>query len=137
MEIREFEAADEPQVVVLWTTAFGYQQSHNEPRRVIQQKLAVADHLFFVAVEQGQIVGTVMGGYDGHRGWIYSLAVADNRRRQGIGTALMRHVERELAARSCEKINLQVVSTNAAVVEFYRRVGYAVEERISMGKVLS
>ena len=137
IEIRPFDPCDEPQVVALWSAVFGYQQPHNEPHRVIERKQAVADRLFFVAVEREQIVGTVMGGYDGHRGWIYSLAVSAEKRRQGIGSALMRFVEGELAARLCPKINLQVVANNASVVAFYQLLGYAVEERISLGKVLT
>ena len=80
--------------------------------------------------------GTVMGGYDGHRGWVYSLAVVPEVRRRGVGTALMRHVERELAVRGCPKVNLQVLASNAATVAFYEKLGYSVEERVSMGKLL-
>ena len=77
-----------------------------------------------------------MGGYDGHRGWIYSLAVAPRFRRRGIGTALVRHVEKALLGRGCPKINLQVLPSNSDVVAFYRKLGYKVEERISIGRVL-
>jgi ribosomal protein S18 acetylase RimI-like enzyme len=141
MEIRQFRMSDEESVVALWTKVFGYPQPRNEPRRVIRTKLEVDDDLFFVAVREDVLIGTVligtvMGGYDGHRGWIYSLAVAPESRRQGVGSALMKHVERELQARHCLKINLQVVASNASIVAFYDQLGYAVEERISMGKVL-
>jgi ribosomal protein S18 acetylase RimI-like enzyme len=78
-----------------------------------------------------------MGGYDGHRGWVYSLAVSPPARRRGVGTALMAHLERELAARGCPKVNLQVLASNAGTVRFYEKVGYAVEERVSMGKLLA
>ncbi len=78
-----------------------------------------------------------MGGYDGHRGCVYSLAVDAQARRRGVGTALMRHVERELALRGCPKVNLQILASNSGTVEFYRKLGYAVEERISMGKLLA
>jgi ribosomal protein S18 acetylase RimI-like enzyme len=84
----------------------------------------------------GKTVGTVMGGYDGHRGWIYSLAVDPDHRHQKIGTALVRHVVRTLANLGCPKINLQVLSSNVATVDFYTKLGYRVEERISLGKVL-
>jgi hypothetical protein len=77
-----------------------------------------------------------MGGYDGHRGWIYSLAVDPAHRQQKVGTALIRHVERALAEAGSPKINLQVHSANAGAVAFYEKLGYRVEERISMGKVL-
>ena len=77
-----------------------------------------------------------MGGYDGHRGWIYSLAVAPDCRRRGIGSMLMKHAESALKQLGCPKINLQVLAGNAQVVDFYKRLGYAVEERINLGKIL-
>jgi ribosomal protein S18 acetylase RimI-like enzyme len=133
--IRAFEEADERAVVKLWEEVFAYPQPRNAPAKVIRDKLAVQRDLFFVAVADGVLVGTVMAGYDGHRGWVYSLAVSPAARRRGIGTALMRHAERELTRRGCSKINLQVLASNAATVAFYTKLGYAVEERISMGKV--
>ncbi len=136
VEIRVFEAADEPEVVALWKTVFGYSTAHNDPAAVIRQKQRVQPDLFFVAVVAGTVVGTVMGGYDGHRGWIYSLAVAPEARGRGIGSVLMRHVEEELRQRGCPKVNLQLHASNAETVAFYRKLGYAVEERISMGKLL-
>jgi ribosomal protein S18 acetylase RimI-like enzyme len=77
-----------------------------------------------------------MGGYDGHRGWIYSLAVSPTCRHRGIGRTLMQHVESRLLRLGCPKINLQVLTSNAATVEVYAKLGYRVEERVSMGKVL-
>ncbi len=136
MEIRPFDEGDTERVVALWTSVFAYPTPHNNPARAIRLKLAHQRELFFVAVVEGTVVGTVMGGYDGHRGWIYSLAVDPQARRRGIGTALVRHVERALAVLGCPKINLQLLASNAGTVAFYRKLGYAVEERISMGKVL-
>jgi ribosomal protein S18 acetylase RimI-like enzyme len=136
MEIRPFHEADESDVIALWKSVFAYPAPHNDPAKIIRDKLAVQRDLFFVAVLDGVVAGTVMGGYDGHRGWIYSLAVNPDVRCRGIGTALMRHIEQELAKRGCPKINLQVLPSNAAVVAFYQKLGYAVEERVSMGKVL-
>src|SRR6516165_5621856 len=136
MDIRPFHESDEPDVIALWTEVFAYTAAHNRPEAVIRQKLAFQRELFLVARLDGRLAGTVLGGYDGHRGWIYSLAVHPDLRRRGIGTALMRHVERELASRGCPKINLQVLATNAATVVFYEKLGYSVEQRISMGKVL-
>lgn len=77
-----------------------------------------------------------MAGYDGHRGWIYSLAVLPQNRLQGIGSRLVRHAEQQLQRLGCAKINLQIFQGNAAVVEFYRKLGYQTEPRISMGKQL-
>jgi ribosomal protein S18 acetylase RimI-like enzyme len=136
MEICRFQESDEAAVAALWNGAFGYPGPHNAPANIIRHKLAVQRELFFVAFEDGELAGTVMGGYDGHRGWIYSLAVAPAFRRRGYGAALVRHVEHELAKLGCFKINLQVLASNAAVVGFYKSVGYHVEERISLGKLL-
>src|SRR5690348_10936116 len=96
MDIRPFQEADETSVMALWTNVFAYPEPRNNPRKVIRDKLGVQRDLFFVALIDGVVIGTVMGGYDGHRGWIYSLAVHPEARRRGIGTALMRHIEREL-----------------------------------------
>ena len=136
MEIRPFAEKDTEGVITLWISVFAYPSPHNQPATVIRQKLAVQRELFFVALLDGSLVGTVMGGYDGHRGWVYSLAVSPEARRRGIGAALMQCVERELVARGCAKINLQVLASNAGTVEFYKKLGYAVEERVSMGKVV-
>ncbi len=136
MEIRPFHESDKDAVVALWKDVFAPSAPHNDPARVIRHKLAVQREMFFVALVDGRLVGTVMSGYDGHRGWIYSLAVNPQTRRSGIGTALIERAERELAGAGCPKVNLQVVSSNSAIVSLYRRLGYAVEDRISMGKLL-
>ena len=122
------------QVVDLWREAFGYETAHNEPRLVIEKKLAANDGLFWVAVNEDLVVGTVMAGYDGHRGWIYSLAVGPSHRRQGIGSLLLSHAEGRLVTLGCLKINLQIADGNEHVQGFYQANGYAVEKRISMGK---
>jgi hypothetical protein len=137
MEIRPYEDRDEPGVVNLWRTVFGYTEPRNDPARALRQKLSHDRDLLLVAVGDGHILGTIMGGYDGHRGWLYSVAVDPAHRRRGIATALVQHMERRLADRGCPKINLQVFPSNAQAVAFYRSLGFAVEERISMGKVLS
>lgn len=123
------------EVIGLWRAVFGYEDPHNAPALVIDKKLAENDGLFFVA-SNGPVIGTVMGGYDGHRGWIYSLAVANDSRRLGVGSSLVNHLESELRELGCVKINLQILVSNHAVAEFYENLGYKVEERISMGKKL-
>ena len=124
------------QVMALWETVFGYEAMHNKPNLVIDKKVEVDDHLFFVALDGDAVVGTVMVGYDGHRGWIYSLAVSPSHRRQGIGSRLVAHAERALARRGCMKINLQIMEGNEGVAAFYAFLGYSVEKRVSMGKIL-
>jgi len=121
-------------VVALWEKVFGYEAPHNKPGLAIDKKLALDDQLFFVAMADNEIIGTIMAGYDGHRGWIYSVAVAPSHRRQGVGSRLVAHAERALIARGCVKINLQILEGNESVVAFYSKFGYAVEKRISMGK---
>lgn len=127
---------DQPQVIALWKSVFGYAAPHNDPATVIGQKMKIDPGLFLVATLQGAVVGTVMGGYDGHRGGIYSLAVDPGHRRQGIATALLREVENLLAERGCLKVNLQVLASNPQTVGLYQKLGYSVEERVSMGKLL-
>lgn len=122
------------QVIALWNAVFGYESAHNEPSLVIDTKLAADDGLFFVAIIDNQVIGTIMAGYDGHRGWIYSVAVHPERRKQGIGSQLVAHAERALTERGCMKINLQIVAGNESVAAFYASLGYAVEQRVSMGK---
>ena len=136
MQIRICQEEDEQAVIALWNLVLPDSAPHNDPATVIRKKLAAERDLFFVATVEGRVVGTVMGGYDGHRGWIYSVAVDPHSQRQGIGSALLRHAEEALIERGCLKVNLQVRASNAAVIAFYAKLGYAVEERVSMGKRL-
>jgi len=92
--------------------------------------------MFFVIDDANVLVATAMVGYDGHRGWINYLAVADSHRRRGLGRLLMAEAERALAERGCPKINLQVRSTNTAVLAFYARLGYAQDDVVSFGRRL-
>ena len=124
------------EVIALWQSVFGYEAAHNEPGLVIDQKIAVDDGLFFVAIADDAVVGTIMAGYDGHRGWIYSVAVSPQRRKLGIGSSLVRHAEDALMRKGCTKINLQIMEGNEHVAAFYASLGYAVEKRVSMGKRL-
>jgi ribosomal protein S18 acetylase RimI-like enzyme len=136
MEIRAYEDSDRASVVALWNEAFPDPAPHNDPALVIDQKTRTDDGLFFVACEKSRVVGTVMGGYDGHRGWVYTLAVAPGSRRNGVGRSLMQHLEEELRQRGCGKINLQVRGGNEAITAFYEQMGFSVEDRVSMGKLL-
>ena len=135
MKVRRYETADRDRLVALWREAFPDDPPHNEPSAVIDAKLAV-DDLIFVAEENGEPIGACLAGYDGHRGWLYSVAVARDRRRCGAGAALVERAVRELEALGCVKVNLQVRAGNAEVVAFYASLGFGVEERVSMGKRL-
>ena len=108
----------------------------NDPHKDIQRKLAVRPDLFLVGLVADRLVATVMAGYEGHRGWLNYLAVAPECQRQGRARALVAEAERLLRAAGCPKINLQVRATNAGVIEFYRRLGYGVDDVASLGKRL-
>jgi ribosomal protein S18 acetylase RimI-like enzyme len=123
-------------VEFLWQEAFPDDPPWNKAEVAIPAKLAVQPELFLVALAGDQVIGSIMAGYDGHRGWLYALAVLNSHRRLGVGTALVRAAEERLRSMGCGKINLQVRTSNAAVIEFYRRLGYDVEERMSLGKHL-
>lgn len=123
-------------VRALWAGAFPDDPPRNRAEAAIPAKLAAQPNLLLVAVDGGAVVGTIMAGYDGHRGWLYSVAVRPSHRRAGIGTLLVKRAEHELAQLGCVKVNLQVRAQNAAIAEFYRTLGYEIEERVSMGKRL-
>jgi ribosomal protein S18 acetylase RimI-like enzyme len=136
ISIRPYCPEDQEGVILLWERVFPVSPPHNNPVRDIRTKRSVQPELFMVAEDAHQIVGTVMAGFDGHRGWVYYLGVDPDFRRQGIGTALMRRAEHKLAAMGCPKLNLQIRAHNREVQAFYEKLGYSVEDRISMGKIL-
>lgn len=136
MTIRRYEERDWSEVLDIWRKVFAYDTPHNDPELSLRKKIAAADGLIFVAEERERPIGTVMGGYDGHRGWIYSLAVVPEARGRGVGRRLMEVVVRELEARGCVKVNLQITGANHGVVAFYEQLGFSVEDRISMGLTL-
>ena len=133
MHIRPCTDDDRAGVIALWERVFPDDPPHNAPPRMLDAKLAANDGLLFVAVDADTVFGTAMAGYDGHRGWLYAVAVSPEHRRRGIGAALVRHVVATLRSMGCIKVNLQVRATNAAVVGFYESLGFEVEERVSMG----
>lgn len=137
IEIRAYHPNDEQSVIHLWKTVFPEAPPRNDPRNDIQTKSKLQPDLFLVALAGKQLIGTAMAGFDGHRGWVYYLAVAPDYQRQGIGTAIMQMVEESLAQMGCPKLNLQIRADNAEVQAFYESLGYDVEQRISMGKELS
>jgi hypothetical protein len=147
LSIRAFRNGDRAAVEALWTRVFPDDPPRNAPSVVIENKLKVQPELLLVGEVDGvdgaaegagavgaRIVGAVMAGYDGVRGWIYHLAVAPKFRRRGYGAQLVRAAEAGLRTLGCAKVNLQVRASNREVVAFYRSVGYEVEERVSMGR---
>ena len=136
MEIRRYQPLDESAVIALWQ-ACNLVRPQNDPNKDIARKLRVNPEWFLVAeTAAGQVVGSVMAGYEGHRGWINYLAVAPTARRQGLGRALMNEAERKLRAAGCPKINLQVRPDNHEIIAFYESIGFAVEGAISLGRRL-
>jgi ribosomal protein S18 acetylase RimI-like enzyme len=120
----------------LWQEAFPDDPPWNAASISIPAKLICQPELFLVALNAGSVVGSVMAGYTGHRGWLDRVAVLKSHRRQHVGTKLIREAEGRLHAMGCIKVNLQVRASNIATTEFYGRVGYSIEERVSMSKML-
>jgi ribosomal protein S18 acetylase RimI-like enzyme len=135
IQIRPFATDDAEAVVALWR-ACGLIRPQNDPLKDIARKLKVNPEWFLVAERGGEIVGSLMAGYEGHRGWINYLGVAPALQRSGLGRRLMDEAEVRLRAAGCPKINLQVRPDNGAAIAFYERIGFAVERAISLGKRL-
>jgi ribosomal protein S18 acetylase RimI-like enzyme len=132
MNIRKFQDSDRSSLIDLWNIVFPDDPPHNEPSVVITEKLAV-DDLIFVAEHEGKLLGACMAGYDGHRGWLYEVAVLKEQRRSGTGAGLVKYAMQSLKEIGCIKVNLQIRSTNTEVAAFYKALGFATEERLSMG----
>ncbi|MBW8171517.1 GNAT family acetyltransferase [Ornithinimicrobium sp. Arc0846-15] len=133
MHIRPFEVSDTEAVVQLWQ-ATGLTRPWNDPHRDIERKLSVQPELFLVGEAQGRVIATAMTGYDGHRGWVYYLAVDPSRQGVGFGRHILSHAEGLLLELGCPKVNMQVRSGNDAQIERYRRWGYSPDGATGMGK---
>ncbi|GAA4681048.1 GNAT family acetyltransferase [Frondihabitans cladoniiphilus] len=143
--IRPFQHSDTEAVVALWEAA-GLTRPWNDPFADVRRKETTQAEMFFVAetqIETGaetevgaRIVGAVMAGYDGHRGWIHYLAVAADQRGTGLGRALVETAEEALAALGCPKVQLQVRPDNTGVIALYEHLGYEPYEAVNMGKRL-
>lgn len=134
--VRPYESSDRDAVVALWS-ACDLLRPWNDPDCDIARKLAHDAAGFLVVEVGGRVVGSVMAGYDGHRGWVNYLAVEPAHQRAGLGAVLMKEAERVLAQAGCPKVNLQVRATNGPAVGFYETIGYARDDVVSMGKRLS
>jgi len=133
--IRPFAPGDEDALVALWEAA-GLTRPWNDPHRDIARKLRVRPEWLLLAVTGTEIVGSVMVGYDGHRGWVNYLAVLPARRRTGIGRALMSAAEAALREAGCPKVNLQIRATNREAIAFYDALGYTQDDVLSLGRRL-
>ena len=135
MSIRAFDPAETDTVIALWH-ACGLVRPWNDPRKDIARKLLVQPELFLVLEEEGRVAGTAMVGFDGHRGWVYYLAVDPELRGRGFGGRLMAEAERLLIDLGCPKLNLQVRAGNEAVTGFYDALGYGRDAIVNFSKRL-
>ena len=135
MNIRKYQDKDKGALIALWESVFPADPPHNKPSKVIEQKLAI-DDLIFVAEHHNEIVGACIAGYDGHRGWLYAVAVSHHHRRKGLGKRIVNTAINSLRQLGCDKVNIQIRATNTAVVDFYKALGFSTEDRLSMGVLI-
>jgi ribosomal protein S18 acetylase RimI-like enzyme len=135
MQIRPYLPGDENDVIELWRKC-ELTKPWNNPKQDIERKLKVNPELFLVGLLENKVVATVMGGYDGHRGWIHYLAVDPGYQRRRLGRQMMKTIEDKILVMGCPKINLQIRAENTGVIEFYNNVGFKIEDRVSMRKRL-
>lgn len=134
--VRPYRPSDRDAVVRLWSDC-GLLRPWADPVRDIERKLAHDAEGLLVLQVDGRVVGSVMAGYDGHRGWVNYLAVDPAHQRRGFASLLMAEVERRLTIAGCPKINVQVRTSNKQVLAFYEGLGYTLDEVVSMGKRLT
>ena len=135
LEIRSFEVADAERVVAIWRRC-GLVVPQNNPYKDIARKLKVRPDLFLVGLLGGRIVAAVMAGYEGHRGCVNYLAVEPALQGRGFGRRMMIEAERLLRLEGCAKVNLNVRTSNPAVIAFYRSIGYAIDDVVCMSRRL-
>ena len=133
--IRQFIQSDLDDVIHLWEIC-GLTRPWNNPELDIFRKLVQQDDLFLVAIKDEQLIAVLMGGYDGHRGWMNYLAVHPQHQHLGIATALVQQLEKRLVARGCPKLQLLVRQDNLDVQTFYEELGYEEVDVVCMGKRL-
>ncbi len=132
--LRPYNLEDRQSLVGLWNTVFPNPRPHNRAEKIIAEKIAVQPEMLFVAVDDGAVIGGIIAGYDGFRGWLNLVAVDPDRRREGIGKLLVEHAINALAETGCNKVNIQIRQGNEEVIAFYRHLGFEIEPRISMGR---
>jgi ribosomal protein S18 acetylase RimI-like enzyme len=132
LQIRSYQEVDRPGVLEVWASS-GLTRAWNDPDLDIDRKVAFDPEGFLVAELNGAIIGTVMAGYEGHRGWIQYLGVDPAHQRSGVGRALVEAAIDRLCAQGCPKINLQVRRANRVVIAFYEQLGFVEDDVLSMG----
>lgn len=129
---RHYRDTDFPRLRTLWLTCFPDYTGYNAPEIIVTNKLAVDDQLYVIDTGEA-LIGSCMIGYDGHRGWLYSIAVAPERQGEGLGRQLVEFATARLRELGCVKVNLQIRAGNDSVADFYEELGFEREARISMG----
>jgi ribosomal protein S18 acetylase RimI-like enzyme len=135
LAIAPLDRTEADTVALLWERC-GLTRAWNDPHADIALALRGPNSTVLVGRKDGAIVASVMVGHDGHRGWVYYVAVAPECRRCGFGEAVMRAAEAWLADRGILKTELLIRPDNSAVQRFYEKLGYAVEPRIVMSRWL-
>ena len=135
MIIGQFQIEDSDAVIELWKEC-NLVVPWNDPQKDIDRKMKVDPHPFLVGTLDGKIVASVMGGYEGHRGWINYLAVSPDHRRNGYAKQIMEAVEQLIRETGSPKINLQIRMTNLEAIRFYESIGYKDDKVVSYGKRL-
>jgi ribosomal protein S18 acetylase RimI-like enzyme len=133
--IRAYQDSDKSDVIKLWHQV-GLAMPQNNAEKDIERKLQVNPELFLVAIMDDLVIASVMGGYDGHRGWINYLGVSLDHQRQGVASAMMSEIQGKLNGIGCAKINLQVRKTNTEAIKFYQSIGYLDDNVVGLGKRL-
>lgn len=138
--IRGATPQDAEAIVALWRAVFPEYadpaRPQRDPRASVDRKLALGDGLFWLGRIDGAVIGTAMAGYDGHRGWLYSVGVHPRWRGRGCGRDLVAHALAALAAQGCPKVNLQVLAGNAVALAFWRACGFVQDDVVSLGRRL-
>ena len=135
MQIRTFRESDRQQVIALWDQCQMI-TPWNDPNKDIDRKLKINDNLFLIVQFNEIIIGSAMGGYDGHRGSVYYLSVDPKYQNKGIGKILMKEIEKRLIAVGCPKINIFIRNSNIKVKEFYQSIDYEEQNSLIYGKRL-
>lgn len=135
MILRDAEPGDAPAVIALWEAA-GLTRPWNDPTQDFERALAAADSAILILARDGAVVASVMVGYDGHRGWVYYLAVAPAHRREGHGRVLMAAAETWLKERGAPKIQLMVREDNEEALGFYEALGLERQKVVTLGRFL-
>ena len=133
--IRSYRKSEKEDVIQLWEKC-KLVVPWNDPQSDIERKLSVQSELFLIGIAQDNIIATAMVGYEGHRGWVNYLAVEPKYRRQGFGKQMMDEAEHRLLKLGCPKLQVQVRTTNSGVIEFYKKLGYRINDVVNIGKRL-